>query len=526
MTAWLSAIFGSDNYMPHGMCLLWQPALIWLHAVSDGLIAASYYSIPAAITYFAIRRKDLPFKGTFFLFVVFILACGTTHALAAVVLWDPVYRLDGLVKAITAAASVPTAIVLWVMMPRALALPSQEQLAEANRSLQHEIEERRRAEQEIRRMNVLLDERVRARTAQLQSILDTVPDAMIVIDERGTIDSFSAAAERLFGYRSDEIRGRNVAMLMPSPHREAHDAYLERYRRTRERHIIGIGRIVAGQRKDGSTFPMELSVGEVLQNGTHLFTGFVRDLTERQQSERRLQELQAELTHVSRLGEMSQLASGLSHELNQPLTAATNYLQAARRFLEGGDATLLQRAKAAVESAAAQVRRTGEIIRGLRELVKKSEPERRPENVVTLIEEANGLALINAKERGVTVRFRAAADLPPVLVDKIQIQQVLVNIVRNAVEAMEASPRRELTIEATTAGDDFAAIAVADTGPGIAAEVAERLFKPFVTTKTDGMGVGLSLCRAIVEAHGGMLDAAPNSDGGATFRFTVPVASA
>jgi two-component system, LuxR family, sensor kinase FixL len=220
------------------------------------------------------------------------------------------------------------------------------------------------------------------------------------------------------------------------------------------------------------------------------------------------------------------LASGLSHELNQPLTAATNYLQAARRFLEGGDATLLQRAKGAVESATTQVRRTSEIIRGLRELVKKSDPERRPENVVTLTEVANGLALINAKERGVTVRFRAAANLPPVLVDKIQIQQVLVNIVRNAVEAMEASVRRELTIEATAAGDGFAAIAVADTGPGIAAEVAERLFKPFVTTKTDGMGVGLSLCRAIVEAHGGMLDTATNSDGGATFRFTVPVASA
>src|SRR5690242_5421188 len=181
MMAWLSGIVATDDYLPHGLCLSWEPELIGLHVLSDALIAASYYSIPAALAYFAFKRRDLPFQGLLILFVVFILACGTTHALGAITLWDPIYRLDGAVKALTAIVSVPTAFALWVLMPTALALPSHEQLAAVNRSLSHEIEERRRVEQELRELNVLLDERVQSRTAQLQSILDTVPDAMIVI---------------------------------------------------------------------------------------------------------------------------------------------------------------------------------------------------------------------------------------------------------------------------------------------------------------------------------------------------------
>ncbi len=291
---------------------------------------------------------------------------------------------------------------------------------------------------------------------------------------------------------------------------------------TGERRIIGIGRVVAGLRKDGTTFPMELSVGEVTQGGRRLFTGFIRDLTQRQRTERRIQELQAELLHVSRVTEMGQMASGLAHELNQPLTAAANYLQALRRLIGRGDEASLARAAGAAESAVGQVSRAGEIIRRLREFVKKSEPERREENIVTLIEEACGLALIGAREQGVAVRFRTAPQLPAALVDKVQVQQVLVNLIRNAVEAMQASARRDITIETTLDEDGFIRIGVIDTGPGIAPEIMERLFQPFVTTKPQGMGVGLSLCRAIVEAHGGRLWAEPNPGGGAIFRFTVP----
>ena len=158
-----------------------------------------------------------------------------------------------------------------------------------------------------------------AREAHLKSILETVPDAMIVIDERGIMQSFSTAAERLFGYADEEVLGKNIKMLMPSPYRESHDGYLERYLRTGERRIIGIGRVVVGERKGGSTFPMELSVGEMRSGGRRFFTGFIRDLTERQQTEARLQELQTELVHISRLTAMGEMASALAHELNQPL---------------------------------------------------------------------------------------------------------------------------------------------------------------------------------------------------------------
>lgn len=361
--------------------------------------------------------------------------------------------------------------------------------------------------------------------AYLRSILETVPDAMIVIDKHGVIESFSAAAERQFLYTADEVRGRNVSLLMPSPHREIHDSYLERYLTTNERRIIGIGRVVAGQRRDGSTFPMELSVGEVRQGPDRRFIGFVRDLTERQSTDRRVQELQAELTHVSRLTEMGQMASGLAHELTQPLTAASNFLSAAKRLLARPDEASNARAKAALDSSTAQIARAGEIIRRLRAFVKKADAEHSAENVVSLIEEASALALIGANERGVTVRFQLSANLPDVLVDRIQIQQVLVNLVRNAVEAMEQSPRRELTIATGTAEPSLVSVRVIDTGPGIAPEIADKLFHPFVTTKAQGMGVGLSICRSIVEAHGGRLWAEPGPVGGTIFCFTIPAAT-
>jgi two-component system sensor kinase FixL len=384
--------------------------------------------------------------------------------------------------------------------------------------MSRDISAQRRAEKELRDTGAELA----ASEAHLRSILDTVPDAMIVIDARGLVQSFSAAAARLFDYREEEVAGRNVSMLMPSPYSENHDSYLERYRTTGERRIIGIGRVVTGRRRDGSTFPMELSVGEV-KGPPRLFTGFVRDLTERRQTERRLQELQSEIMHISRLSEMGQMASALAHELNQPLTAASNYLQASRRLLERKDEASFARATSALESAAAQVTRAGQIIRRLREFVKKADGAQQEENVLKLVEEASALALIGAKEHGVKVQYRPSAKIGNAVIDKIQIQQVLVNLLRNAVEAMDRSPRRELTVDLAPSDDGRICISIIDTGPGIAAEVAERLFQPFVTTKPQGMGVGLSICRSIVEAHGGRLWATPNQPRGAVFCMMLPI---
>jgi two-component system, LuxR family, sensor kinase FixL len=361
-----------------------------------------------------------------------------------------------------------------------------------------------------------------SREAHLRSILETIPDAMIVIDERGAMQSFSTAAARLFGYSADEVLGKNVRMLMPSPYRESHDGYLQRYLRTGERRIIGIGRVVVGERRDGSTFPMELSVGEMKSADRRFFTGFIRDLTDRQRTEARLQELQTELVHISRLTAMGEMASALAHELNQPLSAIANYMKGSRRLLEDRSDEQSALVRDALEKAAEQSLRAGQIIRRLRDFVARGESERRIESVKKLVEEASALALVGAKEHGVRVRFQIDPVNDLVLVDKVQIQQVLLNLIRNAIEAMEQAPRRELLIASRARDGELLEVSVADSGPGIAPEISAQLFQPFVTTKRLGMGVGLSISRSIVENHGGQIVVEPNEGGGTVFRFTMP----
>lgn len=358
--------------------------------------------------------------------------------------------------------------------------------------------------------------------ARLRSILETAPDGIIVIDEQGLITEFSPAAERLFGYRRAEVEGRNVSILMPSPYRERHDGYLHNYLSTGIRKIIGIGRVAVGQRKDGSTFPMELAVGEARAGSRRFFIGFVRDLTERQQTERRLHELQSELLHVSRLSAMGQMASALAHELNQPLTAIMNYVRAARRFMEDG-AGINPKAIEAMDKAVAQTTRAGQIIRRLREFVEKGRTNQARDNLNKVVEEASALALVGARESGVKVIFSLSPSLPDVQVDRIQIQQVILNLIRNSIEAMAESEWRELSIRTGVRGAE-AEVEIADTGSGLTAQVMAQLFQPFVTTKSQGMGLGLSISRSIIDAHGGRIWAEPGAAEGVTFRFTVPFA--
>src|SRR5580765_8547408 len=360
-----------------------------------------------------------------------------------------------------------------------------------------------------------------AREAHVQSILETIPDAMVVIDIRGIMQSFSAAAVRLFGYGADEVVGRNIKMLMPTPHREQHDGYLERYLTTGERRIIGIGRVVVGERKDGSTFPMELAVGEMKSGKDRYFTGFIRDLSERQKTESRLQELQSELVHISRLTAMGEMASTLAHELNQPLSAISNYLKGSRRLIEAQTDERSTMMRDALDKAAEQAIRAGQIIRRLRDFVSRGESERRVENITKLVEEASALALVGAKDQAIRVRFRFDPLVELTLADKIQIQQVLLNLMRNAVEAMQDSANRELLLAAAPADNDMVRITVADTGSEISPDVASQLFQPFITTKQQGMGVGLSICRTIVESHGGQIWFEPNPGGGTVFHFTL-----
>jgi len=370
----------------------------------------------------------------------------------------------------------------------------------------------------------LLEDSVRTRENHFRSILDTIPDAMIVIDEHGIMQFFSSAAERQFGYSEPEAIGKNISTLMPEPDRSRHDGYIARYLKTGERRIIGIGRIVTGMRKDGTTFPMHLTIGEMHSAGKPFFTGFVRDLTEQQQTQARLQELQSELVHVSRLSAMGEMASALAHELNQPLAAISNYMKGCRRLLAGSADPNTSKIESAMDRAAEQALRAGQIIRRLRDFVSRGESEKRVESLSKLIEEAGALGLAGAREQNIQLRFNLNPAFDRVLVDRVQIQQVLVNLFRNALEAMAQSPKRELVAANAGVADDMIEVTVSDTGHGFHDDVKPNLFQTFFTTKETGMGVGLSISRSIIEAHGGRMWAENNSSGGATFRFTLPAA--
>ena len=225
---------------------------------------------------------------------------------------------------------------------------------------------------------------------------------------------------------------------------------------------------------------------------------------------------------MSRLTAMGEMASALAHELNQPLAAIANYMKGSRRLLENRQDQSLGPVSDAMQKAADQALRAGDIIRRLRDFVSRGESERRVEDVKKMIEEASALALVGAKDKGVHVRFVFAPGLDYVLADKVQVQQVLLNLVRNAIDAMESVPTRELVVSTATAPGSMIEISVSDTGGGIAPEIAEQLFQPFVTTKRHGMGVGLSISRTIIESHGGSIAQRPNPVGGTIFTFTLP----
>ena len=358
--------------------------------------------------------------------------------------------------------------------------------------------------------------------AHLRSILNTVPDAMVVIDDSGCIISFSSTAEKMFGFAESDLIGENVSTLMPSPDRERHNMYLGRYLATNERRIIGIGRITNARRRDGTTFPIDLSIGEAQIGNQRVFTGFIRDLTERQNAEIRLHDLQDELAHVSRVTAMGALATSIAHELNQPLTAIANYVETAGLMLSDLQPEHLPIIREALDDCAKQAIRAGQIVRRLRDFISRGETERNIVGLERLINEASALAFIGVGNRSLDFAVRIEPEEVKVLVDRIQIQQVFLNLIRNAIEAMEPCQFRRLEVTCRRNSDGMLLLSVDDSGPGLAPEMGERLFQPFFSTKSTGMGLGLSICRSIIESHGGKIWAEPSELGGIAFQFTLP----
>ncbi len=368
-------------------------------------------------------------------------------------------------------------------------------------------------------------ERLEDREARLNAILETAVDGIITIDERGIIESVNAATERIFGYTSDELVGNNVTLLMPPSYRANHDGQIARYLRTNEPRIIGIGREAEGQHKDGRRFPIDLAVSEIRVGGSRLFTGVVRDISARRQAEDEARRRSADLAHAARLSTIGELTSGMAHEINQPLTAMVNFAEACLRMLRSGS-TDAQKLEDALGQIAAQGQRAGHIIRHLHRLARKGESERGEVDLGHLVREVLGLVSNELRASAIALHLMLDESLPAVKCDRIQIEQVVLNLVRNAMDVLEQGPAhgRELTIHTRAVSGGIIELTVEDTGEGFGADGNERIFELFFTTKTNGLGMGLSISRTIIEDHDGRLWASPRPGGGAIFHVALPAA--
>jgi two-component system CheB/CheR fusion protein len=376
-----------------------------------------------------------------------------------------------------------------------------------------DITARKRAEQTLRESEAMT-------RAGVRSSLDGV----VTIDEHRTVLSFNPAAEQLFGYRAPEVIGQSVRMLAPSSDHDAWEGYLASEPETGTHELAG-GREIHGQRKDGSVFPMDLHVSAFDDGAGRRFVGTIRDVTSRKQTEERLRRQQAELAHVLRLATIERLAAGLAHELNQPLSAIANSVEACAAYVRSGRRGP-RRLLALLDSAGAEALRAGEIVHHVREFVQRSEPRLEATDLCEVVRNATRWLMREMEQERITLRLDLAPNGLPVLADRIQIEQVLVNLIQNAVDAIREAGKsdRQIRVRAAQRADGMAEVAVHDSGTGLSPATAERLHEPFFTTKPQGMGMGLAISRTIVEAHSGQLTIDGRAPGlGTTVRVALPL---
>jgi PAS domain S-box-containing protein len=526
MWAFFERLLDSSMFSPHGICLLWEPELIWLHVVSDALIATAYFSIPFALAIFVSKRRDLKFGWVYWAFGVFILACGLTHVLSIYTLWVPIYGIEGLVKAATAAASVLTAGMLWPLLPKLLSIPSAFELQQVQAALKEEEIKSRDSEQllgQIRETQRALRESM----ARLTAVVETAVDGFILIDAQGRILLFNPACERLFGYSADEVMNRNVKLLMPPAYSLQHDDYVQNFLRTARRKIIGIGREVVGLRKDGSTFPMDLSVGEAKQDGESIFVGIIHDLTTRKLTEQQLRQAQ-------KMEMVGQLSGGIAHDFNNLLTVIIGNAEHLGEQLKS---------RLDLRRFADDICRSGE--RGA-ELTQRLLAFSRQQLLQPLAIDCHDLLDSMHKLLRRTLRenieIKAAFDPGEILAfaDRAQLESAVLNLALNAQDAMPAGG--QLTVSTGLASLDehykslhpdiepgeYALIAVTDNGEGMRPEVAARAFEPFFTTKEvgKGSGLGLSMVYGFVKQSNGHVSIYSEPGLGTTVRIYLPHAGA
>jgi PAS domain S-box-containing protein len=491
MWTFLERILDSSMYSPHGICLLWEPELIWLHVISDALIALAYFSIPFALAIFVSKRRDLRFGWVYWSFGIFIMACGLTHILSIYTLWVPIYGVEGLVKAVTAIASVSTAGLLWPLLPILLRIPSPFELRQAQEALKEEEIKGRDSEQLLQQFRQA-QQALRESMARLTAVVETAVDGFILIDARGRILLFNPACERLFGYRAEEVFHENVKMLMPRAYSARHDEYIRNFLTTGERKVIGIGREVIGLRKDGSTFPMELSIGEAKQDGESIFVGIIHDVTARKHTEEQLRQ-------APKMEMVGQLSGGIAHDFNNLLTVIVGNAEHLGEQLRSQQ-DLLRISNDICEAG----ERGAELTQRLLAFSRRQLLHPREVDCHEMLDLMRKLLRRTLREN-IEISITPSSDQTLAFADRAQLESSVLNLALNAQDAMPNGGHLTLSTSVASLDDEYqgqhpeiapgeyAMIAVTDDGVGMTAEVAARAFEPFYTTKEVGKGSGLGL---------------------------------
>jgi len=362
------------------------------------------------------------------------------------------------------------------------------------------------------------------RDSNFDALMDAAVDAIILIDHEGIIERFNLAAVKIFGYEEEEVIGQNVRLLMPDPHRNKHDGYLERYRQTGSAAIIGKGREETALRKNGETFPILLTVGEFREEEGRKFVGFVRDMTEPRAAQEQLRKLEQQLLHADRLVTLGELTAGIAHEINQPLTAIAAYADAGRSLLDRGEARSREDMLSICERIGEQSRRAAEVVQRLRKLVRSGTVSKTRQDINLIVNNVLLLFEYEINKSNIEIVFSPLEKRLELFVDEIQIQQVLVNLVKNSLDALAHSKRAggRVEIDLRHCGTELQ-VSVSDNGPGIPPADQEHLFESFFTTKPKGVGLGLSICKSIATAHGGNLKFSECTEGGSRFTLGLPL---